>query len=91
MTTAILTLPIIDLRRERAARETIKRLGGYYHVDRRPVADFLPTAVINWFGIDNLHSLRSVNLCHSAATDEDLEILARLKSLEQVNLCHCPR
>lgn len=91
VTAAILTLPIVDLRRERAARETVKRLGGYYHVDRRPVADFLPMAVMNWFGIDNLHSLRSVNLSRSNATDGDLEILARVKSLEQVNLCHCPR
>lgn len=91
VTAAILTFPILDLRRERDARQIIKRLGGHYHVDRRAVADFLPTAVVNWCGYENLHSVRSVNLCHSSVTDDDLEVLARLKSLEQINLCDCPR
>ncbi len=91
LTAAILALPIIDLKRERAARDTVKRLGGYYHVDRRPMADLLPMAVVNWCGVDNLHSLRSVNLSHSKATDDDLEILSRVKSLEQVNVCDCPQ
>ncbi|HET6884493.1 MAG TPA: hypothetical protein VFI31_30345 [Pirellulales bacterium] len=88
---AIGIYPFVERRREREARQAIRELGGRFHFDENPLADWLPNRVANWYGWENLHSIRSVNLSHCDPTDDDVEKLLRFRSLEQVNLCGCRR
>jgi hypothetical protein len=86
---AIIAWPVYQANLERDARQMVKHLGGRYNVDRNTSADVLPARVAEWFGGENLHPVRSVNLSRCDVTDEDLALLLKFKSLEQVNLCGC--
>lgn len=88
---AILVYPIVQAGREREARRLIDRLGGHCHVDDGALARLLPNGFRRWCGLDNLHSIRTINLSRCDVSDADLDKLMCLKSLQQINLCGCPK
>lgn len=91
VTAAILIYPVVQAGREREAREVIQRLGGRCHVDDSSIARLLPQALYQWFGLDNLHSVRTINFSRCDVSDADIEKLMCLRSLQQINLCGCPK
>ena len=88
---AIVIYPICQANREREARQAVLGWGGRYNVDRNALAEALPNCVAEWFGGENLHPVRSINLSHCDIDDDDLAVLQQFQSLEQINLCGCSR
>lgn len=89
LTVAILVFPIVQGRREREALHVINQVGGRCHIYDSALVRLVPRSVRPWFGLDRLHSIRTINFSRCKVSDADLEKLTCLRSLRQVNLCGC--